>query len=239
MPGQTTITAGALMVLVLGWTTSLACFPFFSARTAEESRRLAGTSSQEVRSRSARLFILATEQTGMGRRYHLALRDYLVEREPGTALRFSFDEEGGAPITVREKAATEHSGVTGQEVRILHRQDLRVAWHADPAHRGKSLDEQQACDEALDNVDGLPTAVLVDPDYREDDIAVTFTYRDASRAIRSGRLVLIPANVRRHPVLAQVNKLNYLWAVPADVVVVVGGWSLFLAAAPIVLVVAR
>jgi hypothetical protein len=228
------IRGGMLATLMLGWVSSLACFPFFSWRTAEESDRLAGNIHQEVSASTARLFVVGVDRTDRGRRYHLALRGYLVDRDPKSALRFAIEEERTAPLTVREKATTEISEVTGQEVRILHQSDLDHL-----REKNQKLDEKQALEVALDNIDGLPNAVLVEPDYRADDIAVKFSYRDQARTIRTGRLVLIPASVRRHPVLAQVNKLNYLWTVPVDVVVVVGGWSAFLVLVPVALVVSR
>lgn len=228
------LSSGLLVGLVLAWGLSCACFPVFSPRVAEKGAALKRI-DKEVDPVHADLRILSVEVTPSGRRFHLALRGYLAGRPADHPLRFVYDEGQEAPIRVVEAKTSEPTPDAGHPVRIMHWQDLthQAADGTQLQERGPLLERNLA------QAGGLPENVLVESRLDTDRVTLAFSYRDQRNVIVEGKLVIIPRQVMRHPVLAGLNKLNYLWSVPADAVVVVGGWCAFIAVAPIAVILAR
>lgn len=59
--------------------------------------------------------------------------------------------------------------------------------------------------------------------------------QESGTRLRSANLVVLPLPMHQHPGLSALNRLNYVWSVPADFVIVVVGWTSFLFWGPFVL----
>lgn len=212
-----------LIVLVSAWLGGTACFPFFSMRNAERSEELAGRGVEdEINRRSARLYITSVEDRPEGRRFHLLLTGYLADRPADSGLVFQYDESTHEAVRITERRTLERQvEVTGSAVTLLRYEQLNGS-------QRDQMEEQLQIDDR-----GWPRNLLIMPEFSREHIALRFRYRTDHQVIQEGRLELVPRRLHNHPVLAQVNKLNYLWTVPADVVVVVGGWTTFIVWGPI------
>ncbi len=214
-----------LFLLALTWGIGCACFPIFTPRVNERSAALRGTVSDEVAPSNARLFITKVDHTSTGKVYHLVLKDYLNGRPENTGLVFDYEEGSNKVVKVVEKADLKPVEADGHYVNILRRTSY-----------SKDKNKDKINDLLLTDKDGLPINILVEPIWNKDIIALTFRYRDHEDHIREGKWELIPQHVRRHPILAELNKFSYIVSVPADAVVIVGGWSAFIVAVPFILV---
>lgn len=214
-----------LIVLVSAWLGGTACFPFFSMRNAERSKELAGGGvDEEIDRGSARLYITSVEDRPAGRRFRLLLTGYLADRPADSGLVFQYDEGTQEVVRITERSALERPvKITGRAVTLLRYPYV-------DSRQLDGLDEQLRIDDQ-----GWPRNLLIIPEFNRGHIAMRFRYRTGRQIVQEGRLELVPRHLHNHPALAQINKLNYLWTVPVDAVVVVGGWSTFLIWGPIVL----
>jgi hypothetical protein len=221
-----------LIVLVSAWVGGTSCFSLFSTRVAERSKELAHSSdnvNQEVTRSTARLYITSVENRPEGRRFHLLLTGYLAKRPADSGLKFQYDEGTKEVVRITERRELERQvEITGSSVTLLRYEDI-------------SYKEHDQIDERLDIDDrGWPRNLLVTPEFMSEHIALNFRYRTNHNVIQQGRLELMPNRLHGSPVLAQVNKLNYLWSVPADAAIitsVVGiGAGVLAVASPVLLI---
>lgn len=212
--------AMTLIVLVGAWAITLGCFPVFTPEVTRRSNELSGSIRDEVASHQEKLFIIATEERAGLRRYRLALSGLMAKRPSPTVIEFSHDEATGQVAIVRESSAVATVPEEARPVRMIRQRQLRYSPERPNA-------EQQIA--ALLTNDGeLPTSVYIEPlHFGDEEVSLHFRYRDQHDIIRRANLVVIPKALNQRPGLAALNRLNYLWSVPADTVVVVVGWAIF------------
>jgi len=213
-----------LALLVSAWVVALGCFPIFTPEVNTRSQRLAGSTNEEVREQGTRLFLTRAEPRGDLRRYHLAVTGLLRDDEdrPRT-IHFIHDEVTGQVAIVRETGEEPAPGDQAREIRLIHQ-----PWRHDNSRQFRLRDQ-------LLNVDGIPATVCAELTVADAHLTMQFHYRDAHDIVRVANLVVLPLPLHQHPGLAGLNRLNYVWSVPADVVVVVVGWTTFLFWGPFVL----
>ena len=219
-----TLRIGILFLLAITWGIGSACFPVFTPRTNKQSKELRGSVHDEIYPNGAQLFISNVEEMATGRKFHLVLKGYLRDRPFNSGLVFSYEEGSNNIIEVFEKKDLAPVENRGTPVTILHRED----------YSGSNNDPK------FTNVlqigkDGLPLNILVEPQWNGGNIALSFRYRDQQDQIREGRWVLVPNHIRRHPILAEINKVNYIWTVPADAVIIVSCWSPLIVVLPFII----
>lgn len=228
MSGTVRRRAVLLALLVSAWTIALGCFPVFTPMINRKCDALDGSIHDEFSVNNSRLYITGVEEHAGLRRYHLALTGLLADRDQGSTLFFTHDEVTGQVAIVRESRSPEALPVQRQEVQIIHRHQI-FRGQGDP-----SLQETIA--RRLTTRNGLPSSICVDRlHFGNDHIAIQFLYRDQFDIIRTANLVVLPRALHQSPVLSALMRLNYVWSIPADVVVVVVGWTTFLFWGPFVL----
>lgn len=209
-----------LALLVSVWVIGLGCFPVFTPEISRKSNQLSGSIRDEVGNNQERLFIIGTEERQGLRRYRLALVGLLNQREVPAVIEFVHDEATGQVAIVRETRSTGPLPVGAKEIRMVRQYQLSLDRNLNG--RGEQIAE------ALTNDGMVPTSVFIEPIwFGQEHVALQFHYRDRLDIIRRANLVVIPRALNQHPGLGALNRLNYLWSVPADTVVVVVGWAIF------------
>lgn len=212
-----------LIVLVSAWLVGTACFPVFTPEITRKSEQLRGNVHSEFTNNyeyTERLFITGIEERQDLRRYRLALTGLLTNREPPSVIEFIHDEVTGQVAIIRETRNAPAVPKDAQEVRIFRRANLK--------RNKETPQEGQQIAALLTNQDGVPTSVFLEQKlFGEAHVALHFHYRDHLGIIRRANLAIIPRALNQSPGLSALNRLNYLWSVPADTVVVVVGWAIF------------
>lgn len=213
-----------LALLLTVWVVGLGCFPIFTPEVTRNSEQLSGSLQSEVTDdqydHTERLYITGVEERQGLRRYRLALTGLLTKREQLSVIEFSHDEVTGQVAIIREAGTATPAHPSIQEVRIFRRSNL--TWKEETPH------ESQQVAALLTNEGGVPTSVFMEQKYfGEAHVELQFRYRDQFNIIRRANLAVIPRALNQSPGLSVLNRLNYVWSVPADTVVVVVGWAIF------------